>query len=168
MNHTYEHNGQTHTVTLETLPDGGYRVTINGETRTVQASRTADGGWLLHIDGRRRIVHTAAQGENRYAHVDGQTFALTVPDPRKSARRRGSGSAAGISELNAQMPGKVTAVLAQQGDVVQKGQTLVILEAMKMEIRVSAPSDGTLARLLVEPGQVVERGQLLAELRAGE
>ncbi|MCB9457792.1 MAG: biotin/lipoyl-binding protein [Anaerolineaceae bacterium] len=62
------------------------------------------------------------------------------------------------------MPGQVVNVLVAVGDSVTRGQTLVVLEAMKMEIRVAAPGDGTVRRLLVAQGDVVERGQLLLEV----
>jgi biotin carboxyl carrier protein len=60
----------------------------------------------------------------------------------------------------------VREVLVAEGDTVQRGQTLVILEAMKMEIRVAAPGDGQVRRLLVRQGDVVERGQRLVEIEA--
>ena len=63
------------------------------------------------------------------------------------------------------MPGRVLDVLVAAGDSVQKGDTLVLLEAMKMELRIQAPADGQIARVLCTAGQVVERGQLLVELR---
>jgi biotin carboxyl carrier protein len=62
------------------------------------------------------------------------------------------------------MPGRVLDVLVAEGDSVQKGDTLVLLEAMKMELRVQAPVDGQIACVLCAAGQVVERGQLLVEL----
>jgi biotin carboxyl carrier protein len=61
------------------------------------------------------------------------------------------------------MPGRVLDVLVQAGDRVHQGDTLVLLEAMKMELRIQAPADGEVARVLVTPGQVVERGQLLID-----
>jgi methylmalonyl-CoA carboxyltransferase 1.3S subunit len=51
-----------------------------------------------------------------------------------------------------------------EGDTVERGQTLVILEAMKMELRVTAPEAGRVKRLLVQMGDVVERGQALVEI----
>jgi biotin carboxyl carrier protein len=62
------------------------------------------------------------------------------------------------------MPGQVTRVLIAEGDPVQRGQPLIILEAMKMEIKIAAPHDGRVAKVLVKPGQVVERGQALIEI----
>ena len=62
------------------------------------------------------------------------------------------------------MPGLVLDVLVNEGDPVAKGDTLVLLEAMKMELRISAPGDGRVAKVLCQAGQVVERGQVLVEI----
>jgi biotin carboxyl carrier protein len=59
------------------------------------------------------------------------------------------------------MPGQVRAVNVSEGDDVKKGQTLIVLEAMKMEMKIEAPSDGVVKSLLVKAGQTVEREQML-------
>jgi biotin carboxyl carrier protein len=66
------------------------------------------------------------------------------------------------------MPAQVRAVQVAEGEQVEKGQTLLLLEAMKMEIRVRAPGAGRVARLLVSPGQAVEKEQVLVEVREEE
>jgi biotin carboxyl carrier protein len=80
------------------------------------------------------------------------------------ARKRGSGQHHAAGELTAPMPGQVRAVNVGEGDEVLKGQTLLLLEAMKMEIRVQAPRDGIVKKLLVKQGQTVERDQVLIEV----
>jgi pyruvate carboxylase subunit B len=62
------------------------------------------------------------------------------------------------------MPGQVRAVNVNEGDTVTKGQTLLVLEAMKMEIRVQAPHGGVVKKLFVNQGQTVEREQMLLEI----
>lgn len=62
------------------------------------------------------------------------------------------------------MHGQVVRVLVEEGEVVRRGQPLVLLEAMKMEIRVTAPHDGRVVRLLCNVGEVVQRAQPLLEL----
>jgi biotin carboxyl carrier protein len=62
------------------------------------------------------------------------------------------------------MPAQVRAVEAAEGDQVEKGQTLLLLEAMKMEIRIKAPSSGKVKRMLVKTGQTVDRNEILAEI----
>ncbi len=158
----YQHGDQTHAIELSPLDGDRYRVTIDGETQVIQAQRLPDGAWLLKVDGQQVLAYSAAQGNERFVHVDGQTFTLTVPDAR-SQRRRTSRAA---GDLTAQMPGQVREVLVSEGDAVETGQTLLILEAMKMEIRVSAPGAGTIKQVLVKTGDVVERGQRLVEIEA--
>ena len=62
------------------------------------------------------------------------------------------------------MPGQVRAVNVNEGDAVPKGQTLLVLEDMKMEIRVQALQNGLVKKLLVKQGQTVEREQMLIEI----
>ena len=78
-------------------------------------------------------------------------------------RRRAPTSASG--DLHAPMAGRIIRVLAKAGDNVQAGDTLLILEAMKMEQQITAPHDGTVAKLLCEEGDQVAAGQELVVLR---
>lgn len=160
MKFTYEANGATHTIDLQRQPDGTYRAHIGETSLDLTAIALGDGAWLLRLADRQVIVHTASDGDARYVHVDGHQHTLSKRDAR--ARRRAS--AAGNNDLAAQMPGQVLAVTVADGEAVVAGQTLVVLEAMKMEIRVAAPADGVVQRVLVQAGDVVERGQTLVEL----
>jgi biotin carboxyl carrier protein len=67
-------------------------------------------------------------------------------------------------EVRAEMVANVWKVVVAEGDVVADGDTLVILESMKMEIPVIAESDGTVTKLAVAEGQVVQEGDLIAEI----
>jgi biotin carboxyl carrier protein len=157
------YNGQEYAVEIDPLPDGRFRASIGGRVYVLNCYREASGTWSLAFDdGRRATAHVAASSEGWIAQLNGQIYRVrpSLPVKQRGATRSGSGS------LDAQMPGQVTAVLVQDGDRISRGQTLVILEAMKMELRVNAPADGIAARVLVSPGQVVERGQQLVELRA--
>jgi acetyl/propionyl-CoA carboxylase alpha subunit len=160
MTFIYQHNGQTYTVRLERAAAGAYTATIGERTFPVEAQPLNAGGWLLTIGGRRVTVYGAAEGNGRYLHLNGQNYILTVPDERAKRRRTTSTG----SDLTAQMPGQVVDVLVAEGDEVYGGQTLVLLEAMKMQIRVISVKDGRVRRLLVSKGMVVERGQLLVEI----
>jgi biotin carboxyl carrier protein len=64
------------------------------------------------------------------------------------------------------MPGQVRAVNVSEGDTVTKSQTLLVIEAMKMEIRIHAPRDGKVKKLFVQQGQTVERDQVLVEIES--
>ncbi|MBZ0278455.1 MAG: biotin/lipoyl-binding protein, partial [Anaerolineae bacterium] len=160
--YTYEYEGMLHTINLERLADGSYRATIEGRIYTFQAEAVNNDGWLLTLGSERELLYSVVQGDQRHVNVNGRDITLTVPDTRSRKRRQSGGS----GDLKAQMPGQVMGVLVSVGDTVERGQTLVILEAMKMEIRVAAPGNGTVKRLLVAKGDVVERGQLLLEVES--
>ena len=73
-------------------------------------------------------------------------------------------AAAGGIEVTAQVPGKVFKIVANVGQAVKAGDSIIILESMKMEIPVVAPEDGTIAGFNVAAGDAVESGDLLATM----
>lgn len=161
MQYTYEYNGVSHTVYLMRKGDGQFVAVLNG-TRELAVTVTAlnDHTWQFTTPQGQTLVYTASQGAERHVQLGGQSYTLARTDNRPKKRTR---STAG-NELTAQMPAQITDVRVETGQTVQAGQVLLIMEAMKMEIRVTAPSDGTVARLMVEKGQMVARGQVLAEM----
>ena len=166
MEYRYEFAGQITILQVEPSA-AGYAVTVDGRTYQVQASSTRPGELDLALDGQGRcLVYVAADGASRWVAVAGgeaagSAFVLTVPE---AGRRSRHGPASGHAELAAQMPGLVRQVLVAEGEAVARGQALVLLEAMKMEIRVTAPQAGRVQRVPVRAGQAVERGQVLVEL----
>jgi len=139
---------------------GGFVVRMGARVFAIAARAGAGGRIDLEVDGRRMRAYAVRQGRQIQVALDGETWRLEQPDPR---RRRAAGAEAGGS-LQAAMPGRVLDVLVAPGTAVTRGDTLVLLEAMKMELRIQAPADGHVARVLVAPGAVVERGQVLVEL----
>jgi 3-methylcrotonyl-CoA carboxylase alpha subunit len=98
--------------------------------------------------------------------LDGQAIeARLAPAPTvEAAVRLASHHGASAELIAAPMPGNVLAVRVAEGDEVEAGQVLVVLEAMKMENNVPSPVAGTVARVLVAPGQQVQRAETLVEL----
>jgi biotin carboxyl carrier protein len=150
--------------TIDLTPGGkGYAATIGDRTASVEIVRAEDGQLAMQIDGDAVLAYVSSDGGKHWVTVNGRTFLLT--------QSSGTGSAAAghdhNSELAAPMPGQVRSVNVSQGDPVSKGQTLLVLEAMKMEIRIRAPRGGAVAELMVTVGQTVERGQVLIRIEAG-
>lgn len=79
--------------------------------------------------------------------------------PTKASVTAGSSNA-----VVAPLAGSVARILVEEGDDIEQGQVLLMLEAMKMETEITAPADGTVARILVEPGEPVQGGQALIEV----
>ncbi|MBW0089713.1 biotin/lipoyl-binding protein [Pseudonocardia sp. KRD-184] len=135
----------------------GVEVTVDGEPLDVVLHAAVPSSVELTVDGvrRRMSVHTV-EGTSYVDGPLGSSVLVGVPrfvDPSES-QQPGS--------LLAPMPGAVLRVLAEPGAAVAAGQTLVVLEAMKMEHTVAAPADGELTELHVAPGDQVSTGQVLA------
>ena len=160
MQYTYEYNSKTYSVRLEKQPDGSFVATIGEDSYHLNATQLKSGTWLIDHNGKRRTVQTVSEDEQRYVQLDGVQYQLE----KSSGRRRASSKAGASGDLKSEMPGQVIDVRVSEGDVVESGQVLLVLEAMKMEIRISAPYAGTVAKLLVKQEDVVDRGQLLAEV----
>jgi acetyl/propionyl-CoA carboxylase alpha subunit len=152
------------TQTLELIPIGkSYRATLGDKTVDVAILRAdmEHGKLDLLIDGERVTAYVSSDNAKRWVTVNGQTFVLTKSSV---SRKSGTGHHHAAGELTAPMPGQIRAVNVSEGGAVTKGQTLMVLEAMKMEIRIQAPSDGTVKKLFVKQGETVEREQLLIEI----
>jgi 3-methylcrotonyl-CoA carboxylase alpha subunit len=160
----YSAGEQTYTVRVERT-SAGFIVSVDGRAYTVEAKSVAErpGELTLSIAGERRRAWVAADGPQRWVALAGAADRpVRVSVPQASGRgRRAAGQA---DALEAQMPGVVRRVLAAPGEAVERGQVLVVLEAMKMEIRVNAPRAGVVGAVNVAEGQAVERGQVLVEL----
>ena len=149
--------------TLDLTPDGkDYQIVIGDKTISVEILRSENGRLDLLLDGQRVTAYVSSDGAKRWVTVGGQTFALTKST---AGTRRAQHGHHAQDELTAPMPGQVRAVNVAEGESVTKGQTLLVLEAMKMEIRVAAPRDGVVGKLLVQQGQTVEREQVLVEIK---
>ncbi len=87
-----------------------------------------------------------------------------APAPAPAAAPAAAPANAGGINVTASVPGKIVSVAAPVGTAVKAGDTVIMLEAMKMEIPVVAPQDGTVASVNVTPGQMVESGDILATM----
>jgi geranyl-CoA carboxylase alpha subunit len=122
-----------------------------------------DGIAMFRLDGEERRAAYALAGETLHLKVGSLDLAVceTLYAPRATAGADGSIE----TEVRAPMSGKVVAVLVAEGQAVERGQRLVVVEAMKMQHEMSAAASGTVARLAVKPGDQVATRQLLVELR---
>ncbi|MET9646920.1 acetyl/propionyl/methylcrotonyl-CoA carboxylase subunit alpha [Streptomyces syringium] len=128
----------THPTRIVTLTPTTLTLELNGLTHTFTHATGPEGTWL----GR-----------------DGDTWHVQDHDPTDA---RGAAGAAHAGALTAPMPGTVTVVKAAVGDTVTAGQSLLVVEAMKMEHVISAPHDGTVTELDVTAGATVAMDQVLA------
>jgi 3-methylcrotonyl-CoA carboxylase alpha subunit len=143
---------------LNASPHRQIRLIVDGTPRMVEVTETDD--TLVSESWRRKSQLYGPDGI--IAFEDGVYFNIYRDEPR------GIGTSHGVhdGEIEAPMPGKVTAVEVSKGEKVAKGQRLLTLEAMKMEHALTAPFDGTVAELTAAPSQQVTEGQLLVKIEA--
>ena len=131
---------------------------------TIESRETGE-GLCRTASGQTRVFAWAWVGPELHLWLDGNLFVFQ----RAEARRRGAAPAAdAASDVLAPMPGAVLEVLVEEGDRVERNQTVVVMESMKMELAITASRDGVVRRVSVHPGQQVDRGMLLLELGAGD
>lgn len=119
-----------------------YRITVNGNVYDVEVEELGTGA----------ATQTAAP-----------KAAPKAVAASKVAAPAAAGSE-GAVKVNSPMPGKILSVKASVGQAVKRGEVIIILEAMKMENEIVAPSDGTIASINVNEGASVEAGSVLASL----
>ena len=140
-----------------------------------------NGHYVVEIDGKRHEVDSHKLENNFYSFVteersyevsverDGDTYTVRrgaarldvmISDPSRQARE-GLATSSGPQKVLSQMPGKIVRVLVKEGDDVEVGAGLIVVEAMKMENEIATTKAGKVTRVAVEPGETVERGALL-------
>jgi biotin carboxyl carrier protein len=124
----------------EEVEPGVYTVVDQGRTYAVRIVKTP-GGWI--------------------AEADGYACAVEVRDPRDASNRSRKTFGAGLQNIVAPMPGKVIHVLVKEGDQVEGGQGLVVVEAMKMQNAMKAAAAGVVVRIRVHDGDTVAAGDVL-------
>jgi glutaconyl-CoA/methylmalonyl-CoA decarboxylase subunit gamma len=156
------------------LARDGDRVAIqidDGELREIDAETLHGGGAIsLRSEGHMHLVdltHREAPGAVA-ASVDGRAVDLTVMDELRAMALESRSGAGGDGAVNAEIPGLVVEILVAPGQSVATGDTLLVLEAMKMQNEITAPIDGTVGDVLVETGQSVNAGDGLLRIEEAE
>jgi len=138
------------------LPDGPHALSGEEQGDTL----------LVRLDGLQRRVSSVAQPKSAdlTVFIDGRLYAFGCVDPLAPP----AGVAAGIGKIAAPIPGYVTKLLVAPGAEVKRGQALIVLEAMKMELTLTAPADGIIETVRAAVGEMVEEGRELIVLTAGD
>ena len=121
-----------------------------------------DGEYLVEVDGRQHIVHVAGEPGHRWMHWNGQVFERPFEEVRVPRARRAEADAR--QSFTAPMPATVLKVTVEVGAPVHRGDTLVVLEAMKMALPIRAEADAKVSAVRCKPGELVQAGAVLVEL----
>jgi len=154
---------RTYNVEIEEVDEHLYRVVVDGSELLVDGRKTGRTNYSLIIDKRSFEVDVDVTEDEYRVLADGRSYHVRLVDERKL---RLGGLQSGIElhgrqQIAVPMPGKIVAVLVAQGDRVEKGQGLVIVEAMKMENEVRSPITGEVKEIRIKAGETVEAGKVL-------
>ena len=143
--------------------EGHYRLTLGDEVWEVDARLGEHGIASLLVGGVSHVASVVDRDGTCVVQVGGETYEILVEEQtRWIIRTRGGAAGAGPAQtLTAPLPGKITHVAVRPGDAVRAGDTLVVIEAMKMENEFKAAAAGTVAEVRVQPGQAVNPGDVL-------
>ena len=162
---------------ISTAPDQiwevGYRapdaVTLNGQPFTWDIADLGEGRFHILYEGRSynaEVIAADYATKNIVLKLNGQRVELNAKDRFDLLLERlgmSNTATAKVNELKAPMPGLIVDIRVVPGQAVQKGDPLLVLEAMKMENILKAPADGTVATLKVNLRDNVQKGQVLVQ-----
>ena len=157
-------NGQT--FDIEINEDG--RILVNGEDRAIDFRELRQGElYSMLLDHRSFEAVVEERDDTYHVLMGGEMFEVQVTDER--SRRLASafmafGDTGGEVAIRAPMPGLIARVTVEEGQAVSKGQTVVILESMKMENELKSPRDGVVHHINVKAGDNVEQNKRLVTI----
>jgi len=140
---------------------GGLEALVNGQALSLSLDPAGDGVCVARHPGGVATFHFARDGATIHLFWEGVAYRLV--EAREGARRAARHDA---GALEAPMPGRVSAVKVAVGQRVQKGDELLVVEAMKMENALRAPRDGVVRAVHVATGEMVAPGRALVEIDA--
>ena len=159
-----DHGGAEHALRVTALAEDRFRIDRNGMATDIRVRPTDDRSLRVEIDDRALPATVHHEGADILVFLGGHAHAFVIAE---EAGQHGEATAGG-DRLFAPMPGLVRIVSAQPGACVAKGQALVTMEAMKMELVLAAPRDGVVAAVPVAVGDQVAEGALLLSLEPEE
>ncbi len=156
-------DGEAHEIELEGDPPS-LTVRVDGSAYRARVSSASD-GYRVRLGGTQHRVEV----RGTQVFVDGQPHAVSAEpaafDP-SSAASVGVAGSGGVLEVRPPMPGRVVKIRVAVGDRVKRGQTLVVLEAMKMQNEIPAPGDAVVRSLSVSEGESIPGDRVIAVLES--
>jgi biotin carboxyl carrier protein len=142
-----------------------WKCRLDGREIPLDVVSGEDGVLSLLWGGKSYEVKQETLGAEANVVVGHERFGASVRDPRSfRSRRRAGVSEHGVMKIKAPMPGKVVRILVPVGTAVEAGQSVIVIEAMKMQNELKAPKTGLLKKINVAEGAAVEAGQALGEV----
>lgn len=161
-------NEEIFSVEVENSGKHGFRARIRDQEYDAEYVHVDDHQIHLKVDGRRVNAYVCGQDDGKIISIRGRCWFVSDADlaGQKGTRKKGLGP--GLQEVTPPMPAVVIAVAVREGDVVEKGQGVVVVSAMKMETTLFAPYDGLVKKVNVCEGDKVMPGDILVDIEKEE
>jgi biotin carboxyl carrier protein len=145
--------------------DGKTVASIGDEELVVDIQAVSDNRISLLIGHRSFDVYVAREEVKRHVHIEGNSFCFSTPEAEEGYNAQsGTGGEEAKLILSAPMPGSVIKINVSEGDGVEEGQCLAIVEAMKMETGLHSTITGRVKKVLASQGQQINAGEVIIEL----
>ncbi len=165
MKLTAEIGNEKHTLDIK-REDDRVIAEVDGRRYEIEVREPVEGSYLLIADGsvyECRVERDAARRTSLSVHTRNHAYPITLVDPKRlRATQSASAQTDGSAQVLAVMPGKVVRVLVDEGQVVEAGQGLLVVEAMKMQNEMKSPRAGKVVELQAREGATVNAGDVLA------
>lgn len=140
-------------------------IEVDGREYKVDFEQLSEGGILSLLLNNRSLEAIVEEGKQAWdVLIQGELYSVQVQDERayRLAKERGEPwDDVGEATIQSPMPGLIIAIPVDVGQIVSKGDKVIILESMKMENELRAPKDGIITNIYIEPGASVEKNQIL-------
>jgi biotin carboxyl carrier protein len=163
MHHAFKLGEAEHNLELSRAREG-YRLHLADRVLPVNLHLEDDGSAVLTLNGRSERVLIASRGDDVFVHLGGAAYQLRYEHPLQRLAQQAGGAAE--DHVRAPMPGSLVSVAVKPGQSVARGETLLVMESMKMETTIAAPRDGVVEAVHFAPGQTFDRDALLLSLEA--
>jgi 3-methylcrotonyl-CoA carboxylase alpha subunit len=154
------------TLQFSDTPDMRHQVQVRTEAVYVDGTpipirQSAAGTFVGTLGGRTERLRAVAHGDTIYVQLRGRSIEVNRVDPTRASP---SSAAGGAGASHAPMPGVVVSVLVAIGQLAKKGDALLVIESMKLQMTISATLDGEVAELPLAVGQTFQRNDMLVRL----
>lgn len=163
MRHSFDIGGVRHEAWLARIGQG-YVLHDRQGSAEVALCAEPGGQMTLSLDGARIKLEIATAGNSVFVHLAGETLEICFRDAVDLHAADAGGAASDVAR--APMPGSVLQIPVAEGDTVRRGETLVVIESMKIEVAIKAERDGVVAAIHTAPGRSFDRDAILVTLAA--